>query len=197
MEIKPIEKTLSGEKIVFRNPKSGEGFHLLNFFQPLFHESSELLNYPSHHYDDRKPEEQEHFIKIFNQDPLSFTIFAYSNEDIVGNIVVKNLGYERAAHRAVLTMGVLNRWQCKGIGNFLMNLAIETATTFGILSLELRVRTSNSSAIKLYEKYGFNCVGTILGAAKLSNTFVNEQLYIRNDTLLLELLAAPNIASDK
>lgn len=188
MKVTPSIKHFAHSEIVFKSPKPGDGIALLEYFQRLFHESSECFNYEADHFENQSADTRETFIKNINEDPRSFSIFAYKHKRVIGHIIINNFGFERAAHRAYLMIGILKDYQNKGIGSTLMQMAINEALQIGVVSLELRVRQFNPAAISLYEKFGFVRIGCIEGAAKIKNAFVSEYLYVRNDKSLLACL---------
>ena len=58
----------------------------------------------------------------------------------------------------LLTIGVAKEWQKKGLASLLLE-AMEPLLAEKVNSIFLEVRESNSAAINLYEKLGFNCMG--------------------------------------
>lgn len=74
-----------------------------------------------------------------------------------------NLGRmpRRMSHRAELGISVLKSEWNNGIGTELMKHIIDYAKENGIEIINLEVRSDNSAAIHLYEKFGFKKTGTI------------------------------------
>ncbi len=64
----------------------------------------------------------------------------------------------------------------KGIGNQLLNVALENAKHFGLEGVNLSVVTTNTSAVTLYERVGFTIYGTEKRALKIENTYYDEYL---------------------
>lgn len=62
-------------------------------------------------------------------------------------------------HTAVLGMSVDRNYRNRGIGAEMMERAIRWAQERGIVRLELEVYAENATAIRLYEKYGFEVEG--------------------------------------
>ena len=60
-----------------------------------------------------------------------------------------------SAHCGVLGMGVLAGYRGQGIGTALMAAALKGAQQFGLTRVELTVREDNTTAIRLYERFGF------------------------------------------
>lgn len=59
----------------------------------------------------------------------------------------------------VTNIAVLPEYRGKGIGNILVENMIEAARLMDVFNMTLEVRVTNESAIKLYEKHGFERSG--------------------------------------
>lgn len=67
---------------------------------------------------------------------------------------------ERAAHRGNLVITVRQKFWHRGVGTQMMNRLVEHARQQGITVIETHVRSDNASALSLYEKLGFERIGT-------------------------------------
>lgn len=67
---------------------------------------------------------------------------------------------ERAAHRANLAVTVRQPYWHRGVGTRMVQKLIEHARGAGISVIETHVRADNQSALSLYEKLGFERIGT-------------------------------------
>lgn len=74
---------------------------------------------------------------------------------------------EGFTHCGILGIGVLKGYRRKGIGESLLRTTMCAAKDFGIERVELVVYSSNTPAIKLYEKWGFVCEGVRKRSRKL------------------------------
>lgn len=190
-----INKTIfkvDHNEIVLRSPEIFEAGQLLTYFRNLFHESSHYLNFPSDFYDAKNKDHQENFIDLFNKANRSFVVTAFLDDEIVGHIIIDNLGFQQASHRAKVVMGVLNKVQNKGLGSQLLQYAINHLDEANILALELQVRVHNLPAIKLYEKCNFVRIGHIQAAAYIDGEYVDEFVYQRLSSTLKETLEKKN-----
>lgn len=59
----------------------------------------------------------------------------------------------------LLTIAVKGTWQGQGVGVYLLRMLVEHAVKFKMQAVSLEVRTSNSRALAVYEKFGFLQVG--------------------------------------
>lgn len=78
---------------------------------------------------------------------------------IIGDISLTRLP-RRMQHRGDLGMAVLREYWNRGVGTALLREAIRFAKENGFTCLDLQVRCDNLAAIHLYEKFGFQKIGT-------------------------------------
>lgn len=99
---------------------------------------------------------------IFPDDPFSFEHFNYriqnegfkglfDHDKLVGYVFCMNYANYNHLHR----IGVHPDYQGKGLGSKLMNYAISFFARFMVNEIWLYVETKNTTAIKMYEKFGF------------------------------------------
>jgi len=63
----------------------------------------------------------------------------------------------------ILKIAVSPDWRCRGIATVLMNKCLELAEDKGINAVYLEVRPSNTAAVLLYHKIGFQIVAKRIG----------------------------------
>jgi len=180
MKIKPNQHIIKNKKFVFSSPADEDAPLLAIYFKKLFHQSAKYLNFSEEYYDSEDVEKQRCFIQSINQEKSSCAIIIKHEDEIVGHLVLKNFGSERAAHRTTLAMGVLKQYHRLGLGTSLIELAQQSTDKLNIYAIELRVRDFNHAARHLYEKQQFIKVGEIQGAACVDGKFYNESLYVWN-----------------
>lgn len=78
---------------------------------------------------------------------------------IIGDISLTRLP-RRMQHRGDLGMAVLREYWNRGVGTALLREAVRFAKENGFTCLDLQVRCDNLAAIHLYEKFGFQKIGT-------------------------------------
>ena len=83
---------------------------------------------------------------------------------------------ERAAHRAGLVITVRQKFWHRGIGTEMMKKLIEHAKKEGISVIETHVRSDNASALSLYEKLGFERIGTYRRFFRIGETDYDADL---------------------
>ena len=84
-------------------------------------------------------------------------------------------GFDRPvfAHRGVLGIGVLASYRGQGIGEALLQRALQLAQYKGLTRIELTVREPNKRAISLYEKFGFEREGVHKNALLFEGQYEN------------------------
>jgi RimJ/RimL family protein N-acetyltransferase len=82
----------------------------------------------------------------------------------------------RLKHRASLGMGILKEYRGKGLGTQLLSAVLKKAKEFGLEKVELTVYKSNSSAVALYEKAGFEHEGIIRAYRKLDGIIYDAHI---------------------
>ena len=88
-------------------------------------------------------------------------LLALLDGEVVGWCDVLPIPGEARAHIGTLGIGLLPSARNQGIGAKLLQKTIETAWTKGLTRIELTVRTDNTRAKALYERFGFEVEGLL------------------------------------
>ena len=96
---------------------------------------------------------------------------ALKGDEVIGWCDISPRRGEGFTHCGRLGMGVLKDYRRQGIGTKLMERAIIRAIELGLERIELEVYSSNTPAINLYEKRGFNHEGAKRRARKLDGVY--------------------------
>ncbi|MEM2971779.1 MAG: ribosomal protein S18-alanine N-acetyltransferase [Candidatus Bathyarchaeia archaeon] len=109
------------------------------------------------------------FTELHHRFPETF-IVAEENGEVVGYIMCRiemglsNFGFGGLIKKGhIVSIAVLEPYRRKGIGQALINKAIEGMRLYNAKQCFLEVRVSNTSAIELYKKLGFQITRTIHG----------------------------------
>lgn len=99
----------------------------------------------------------------------SFLLGASIDKELVGMIGLERQSLQKLRHSAELnSMMVSPKHTGKGVGLLLVNALIaEARKAIGLEQITLRVSTSSESAIRLYERAGFQACGVLPHAIKL------------------------------
>lgn len=104
----------------------------------------------------------------------SVMFVAKRGDEIVGNASFSGMTKERLKHRGELSVCVKRAAWGQGIGSRLMDAILDFAKhTAQVEIVSLEVRSDNTRAIKLYEKYGFEKMGTFRGFFKIHDAYVD------------------------
>lgn len=122
-------------------------------------------------------EEERDYIASLLDSISSVMCVAKRGNEIVGNASFSGMNRERLKHRGELAVSVKRAEWSKGIGSMLIDYIIDFAKNIAhaeIISLE--VRSDNTRAVKLYEKYGFEKIGSFPGFFKINDEYVEFDL---------------------
>ena len=126
-------------------------------------------------------ESESEYLESLKDSKDGVMLLAKHGEKIVGNASL-NRYPRRMRHRGELSVTVLKEYWNHGIGSMLMEKTIEFAKENGFDIIDLQVRSDNSYAIHLYEKYGFKRIGEHPEFFKINNNsiaFVYMYLKVR------------------
>jgi RimJ/RimL family protein N-acetyltransferase len=85
---------------------------------------------------------------------------AVAGRQVIGWCDVNRTRYATQRHSGTLGMGIVAGYRGQGIGGDLLATTLADADALGLTRIELRVRTDNAPAIRLYERSGFSVEGT-------------------------------------
>lgn len=97
--------------------------------------------------------------------------YAIDSERVVGWCDIFPNDNPRLSHRGGLGMGLLPEYRGQGLGSKLLSSTLENAKTFGLEKVELHVYTTNTSAVALYKRFGFEQEGLIRRYRKLDGQY--------------------------
>lgn len=104
-------------------------------------------------------EMEEEYLSRLENSRDSVMLLATEDGRIVGNASLNRLS-RRMSHRGDFAVSVMREFWNKGIGSRLLKEIIAFAKENSFEVIDLQVRCDNVSAIRLYEKYGFEKIGT-------------------------------------
>jgi ribosomal protein S18 acetylase RimI-like enzyme len=114
-------------------------------------------------------------INTFLKDDSGLYLVAECEGHIVGHAFLQQLRLQSMRHIATLNIAIHIGWQQKGIGRMLIERLIEWAkNTEAIEKIQLHVRSTNSVAISLYKKMGFQEEGRLKNRVKLKDRYIDD-----------------------
>lgn len=112
-------------------------------------------------------EEADH-IRLAENSRDDVLFVAKDGDRIIGDASLSRLP-RRMNHRGDFGIGVLREYWNQGVGSRLMDAVLRFAKENGFEIVELQVRSDNAPAIHLYEKFGFQKMGTHESFFKIGN----------------------------
>lgn len=83
----------------------------------------------------------------------------------------------RLRHTAELSMGVAKAARGKGLGDLVLNAVLDRCREIGVVEIiYLMVRADNASAVRLYERKGFEPLATLVGDTKIGERYFDGVL---------------------
>lgn len=120
-------------------------------------------------------EQERAFLQSVKENEHSVCYCAWKNGELVGDGSLSVMS-RRMSHRAELGISVVKAEWNSGIGSLLMEKLIEFARKSRIELINLEVRSDNIRAIHLYEKFGFQRIGTSPAYFKIEDDYVDFEL---------------------
>ena len=104
-------------------------------------------------------EDEESYIAKIQSSCNDIMLVAKNNGKIVGTASLTRFP-RRMSHRGDFSVSVLKDYWNMGIGSRLISSILDFAKENHFEIIDLQVRSDNAGAIHLYEKYGFEKIGT-------------------------------------
>ena len=146
---------------------------LLDYVQAISGES-DFLSFGPGEFELTEPEEVEFIRKCLAADNQLY-ILGLIDETIVATLTFSAGSRPRLRHSGEFGMSVRKQYWGLGIGSLMLDTLIDWARRSQIVKkINLRVRTDNQRAIRLYEGKGFVQEGTIRKAILLGGTYYDH-----------------------
>lgn len=120
-------------------------------------------------------EQEAAFLEAVRQEKTSVHLAAFKDGEIIGDGSLTGLP-RRMSHRAELGLSVKKAYWNQGVGSALMRRLIQYAEENGIELLSLEVRSDNIRAVRLYESFGFQRIGTSPAYFKIDGRYADFEL---------------------
>lgn len=115
-----------------------------------------------------------HTIQELSPGKTGIYLVAQQENHIIGHAFLKPLRLQSLCHVALLHIVVHHGWQNKGVGSQLLEKLIDWAQHSSIEKIELNVRASNTAAIALYKKMGFEEEGRLKNRVKVHDRYIDD-----------------------
>ena len=157
-------------EILYRNPVVEDAQEIVDFYNYVGGETS-YLSFEKDEYP-LNVESQIEDIKSTNASPINEMILALADGKIIGIGTINSSNKIKCRHCGELGIVVAKEYQGKGIGTTIIQKLIDWAKENGVTTrIQLDTRKDNKSAIRLYEKFGFEMEGCLRNQTLLNGTY--------------------------
>lgn len=170
---------INKEKIMIRKAEKEDAKALIEYLEKIGGES-EFLTFGAGEFNKTVEQEKEFIETIINKENALF-IIAEIDGKVIANLNFSGGSRKRTCHVGEFGVSVLKEYWGKGIGEKLIAYMLDWSNNSTIIrKINLRVRTDNTRAIKLYKKLGFFEEGILK-----RDFLINGKFY---DSILMGLL---------
>ncbi|MBP5520242.1 MAG: GNAT family N-acetyltransferase [Treponema sp.] len=158
--------------IIIERAKALDTKEIINFWKIVGGET-ENLSFGSEGKPGSEAEEFEKIKSLANSTTEAYFV-ARKDSKIIGTAHYTANTRNRMNHRGTIGLCILQAESGKGLGTRFMQTLLDFAKNTAkseIVSLE--VRSDNTNAIKLYEKFGFEKIGVFKGFFKIDNKLID------------------------
>ena len=182
MRIEPIEVVdKQGRKVILRSACEDDAEDLIKYLKETAKETPYLLREEDEI--NLTVEDEKGLIKMFLELDNALMLLAYVDSKHVGNCSFSPVGpFKRIAHRCDMAIVLYQKHCGCGIGSIMLETALRYAKEVGFEQAELEVVSTNTKAIKLYEKFGFKKYGV-----KPDNMKYSDGSYASMDWMMMKL----------
>lgn len=168
----------NGIRYTLRSPETEDAEKMIAYLKATAEETEFGLSYPEEM--DFTIQDEENFITQYNKDPGSIMVSAFEGDRLAGNAsLCCVMDRQKTLHRATFGIAIRKSDWGQGLGEQILRALIAFAKQAGYELLELEVASSNTSAIRLYDKLGFVVYGQRPCSLKLkSGDYYDELLMV-------------------
>lgn len=148
-----------GLSFIIRSARIEDAEQLLELIPKLDSETPFMLREPGEF--NMTLEQEREFIKSKQDSERDLLLVAEVDGEIVGTLGFSGNTLRRYRHSGQFGMAVLKKYWGRGIGSALLGMLLEWTDSKGFLRVSLQVYATNSSAIRLYKKFGFEEEGRL------------------------------------
>lgn len=169
----------NGKQVMIRQPIVEDAKAIVNIMTVADTETLFLARNPGE-FCTTVEREKEIIANVLNDNDVEWYVAEYDNK-VVGQcsvgLVRRNARYR---HRAEVAFVILKDYCNLGIGGKMMEECIAWCRSKGVTQVELDVVKENKRAIKMYQGFGFQIIGTISNALHYQDgTYADEYIMIQ------------------
>jgi RimJ/RimL family protein N-acetyltransferase len=145
--------------LTIRAARPADAARLIAYVQALANEPGIYIGLSPGEFD-LTVEQEAQILADYAAAENSIYLVAEVGDQIVGNLDCRGGHRQSTRHCAILGMSVAKDWRGRGVGNLLLQHAVQWGRENPLVTrIELDVFVENSAAIRLYRKYGFAIEG--------------------------------------
>jgi ribosomal protein S18 acetylase RimI-like enzyme len=169
----------NGKSVIIRSPKVDDAEQMISLISTADQETLFLARNPGE-FQVTLEKEQNYITDVLSSTDSTWFV-AELEGNVVGQCSVGLInGYQRYRHRAGVAFVLLQEYCSMGIGGKMMEECLKWCSDHGITQVELDVVKNNEKALKMYQNFGFEIVGTIPNALRYSDgTCVDEYAMVK------------------
>ena len=150
----------TGEPFIVREATADDALVFLDHMREASAEPNRLLGYPDERCKDEQSQRER--LQEIVDDPGHWIGLAMMDDVLLGVVEIEcALARRRRAHVGSIGLSVSVGCRRRGIGQILVEIAIQRAQKSGLRKIKLEVFAQNNAAIQLYQKLSFRNVGRL------------------------------------
>jgi len=166
-------KTNQNQTLVIRIPDNNDARNLLKYIDKVSSETDFLTFGPGEY--EVSLEDEKKFIETCRKSSNKIILIAEIKNEIIGCLIFRGGDRLRTQHTGEFGISVTNSCWRIGIGSILIENLVNWAKSTSIIKkINLRVRSDNTKAIKLYERFDFVREGLITKEIHISGRFYDN-----------------------
>ena len=167
-----------GRSCLLRSPDLEDVEEMLAFLRQTAAETHFLMREPEDVTDTIDSERL--FIQRVLVSDNQLMIVALVDGRLAGNCGLTLKTYSKVKHRCEIGIGLLKEFWGLGIGSVLFEEMFSAAKAHGCRQIELKVIEGNQRGLAMYQKTGFQTIGTIPNAIHLKDgTYLKEYIMVK------------------
>lgn len=169
----------NGQKVTIRKPQEEDAENIVNLMTIADTETLFLARNPGE-FSTTVEQEKQIIENVLADNDMEWFVAEYENK-VIGQcsvgLVRRNARYR---HRAEVAFVILKDYCNLGIGGKMMEECIKWCKKTGVTQIELDVVKSNERALKMYQGFGFEIIGTRENALCYQDgTYADEYLMVK------------------
>jgi len=122
-------------------------------------------------------DQEQKILEEFSNSENSIFLVAEAGGEIIGMIICHGSSRKASRHSVEISMSVASDWRGRHVGTALLQAAIEWAKNSSIVKrMDLIVFERNTTAIHLYEKFGFEKEGLLRKSIYRDGKYLNSYI---------------------